>query len=336
MPVDLLLDFGALRLRQFVQDRLAHHADTRDPRGCWKSTNSLNPEGYCSIRKFTNAQQQQRQAGNFQGPAGGTSIYLHRVAYTAHHGQNPPPGLQVSHLCDEPSCFNVQHLVVETGLRNRERKFCRGVISCPHHGYPAVVDFCTHTPKCMKPLPTPQQYTCCLQQHITSSGAASSVSNAQALSTNAAEALLSEDFSDRIDNHLMVEPSSSGRAVDGDTGEELPSLEELDVTVISSDTNIPSSSPAVTGSRRTASEAGLDEQPYTPRSRSDPSEVRTHVSNSISSPSELRASSSGETDSDTTPRQQEQEDMGQNSSGSEFAPTQAPENLSGSEGSSDS
>jgi hypothetical protein len=49
----------------------------------------------------------------------------------------------------------------ESGPTNADRKWCRGVIICPHHNH-ALIDLCA--PKCIKdPFPL-DQFDCCLPQ----------------------------------------------------------------------------------------------------------------------------------------------------------------------------
>ncbi|MCX7335493.1 MAG: HNH endonuclease signature motif containing protein [Hyphomicrobiales bacterium] len=50
-------------------------------------------------------------------------IYVHRVVFAAHHGEDPTwgSGLELSHLCGVPACVNVAHLVVEPHAANMGR-----------------------------------------------------------------------------------------------------------------------------------------------------------------------------------------------------------------------
>jgi hypothetical protein len=67
---------------------------------------------------------------------------VHRLSYTLTYGP-VPDGLQVLHRCDNPGCFNPEHLEVGSQSKNmrdaydRRRKVarCTGVTHCKH-GHP--------------------------------------------------------------------------------------------------------------------------------------------------------------------------------------------------------
>jgi hypothetical protein len=50
-------------------------------------------------------------------------VYAHRVIHQLHHGTAPTQtdGVEISHLCGNPSCVEVEHLVVESHAANMAR-----------------------------------------------------------------------------------------------------------------------------------------------------------------------------------------------------------------------
>ena len=81
-------------------------------------------------------------------------FYIHHLALIAagRVGELKGSPYQVSHLCHQPTCFNPEHLVVETREENLARNRCIGWtwLTCP---CPCGVKFnpCTHIPKCILP-----------------------------------------------------------------------------------------------------------------------------------------------------------------------------------------
>lgn len=49
----------------------------------------------------------------------GKTVYVHRLAYQEVHGEIPK-GLVIRHTCDNPSCYNVEHLIVGTQRQNMQ------------------------------------------------------------------------------------------------------------------------------------------------------------------------------------------------------------------------
>ena len=200
----MVTNFGMARCQQFIQDELnnleTHHIDLI--RGCWITTHSLTHEGYARRSKLTNQALQRREDGLPPIGREHVTVYLHKIAYTSVHGQNIPAGLQSSHLCDNPNCFNPDHIIAETGIENRARRFCNGVIRCPHHNYSIVLDLCDHQPQCMKAPPAPDRFNCCLQEPPIASDPPPMFTASQTLANH----ILSQDFSDL--------PGSSGEEGD--------------------------------------------------------------------------------------------------------------------------
>lgn len=77
---------------------------------CWMWTGSLNGRGYGKIG-----------LGSRHLGVG----YAHRVSYEINVG-DVPPGLQVCHRCDRPSCVRPSHLFVGTALENTQDCVAKG------------------------------------------------------------------------------------------------------------------------------------------------------------------------------------------------------------------
>ena len=87
------------------------------------------------------------------------TFYVHHLAWYVAGNSMPKPRLEhLSHLCSNPACCNVNHLVVETPEANNSRKNCGFEVSCPccKHTFAP----CDHDPKCVprkrKTLSTPE------------------------------------------------------------------------------------------------------------------------------------------------------------------------------------
>lgn len=95
---------------------------------CWIWTGAKDPEGYGRV--------------NFNGHA--NSELAHRVAYREFVGPIPE-GLELDHLCRNPSCINPKHLEPVTksinakrgltGKHLRDNRYGRSKSHCPH-GHP--------------------------------------------------------------------------------------------------------------------------------------------------------------------------------------------------------
>jgi Zinc-binding loop region of homing endonuclease len=91
------------------------------------------------------------------GRSAQTAFLLHRVAFLKANGHDAHG--HVSHLCNNPRCFNPDHLVDETPQANNSRKGCPGPIICSVHNH-LVVDLCHHYPRCIRP--ECEDVNCCL------------------------------------------------------------------------------------------------------------------------------------------------------------------------------
>lgn len=80
---------------------------------------------------------------------GERTFYIHQLAWYSNGYQVPDDSnrMQLSHLCSDPRCFNVKHLVLETPKENNSRKNCTGVAECPNCSHAFTV--CKHRPKCI-------------------------------------------------------------------------------------------------------------------------------------------------------------------------------------------
>ena len=85
---------------------LAKVATNDDPGQCWYWQAGKHGDGYGGLLYS------------------GESQRAHRVAYTLAHGQIPP-GLDVLHSCDNPTCCNPSHLTAGTRAQNMADKVAR-------------------------------------------------------------------------------------------------------------------------------------------------------------------------------------------------------------------
>jgi DNA-binding XRE family transcriptional regulator len=54
-----------------------------------------------------------------------TDFHLHRYLYSKSHGEIPE-GMVIMHTCDEPSCINMDHLILGTQKDNMDDKIKKG------------------------------------------------------------------------------------------------------------------------------------------------------------------------------------------------------------------
>jgi hypothetical protein len=99
--------------------------------GCWEWTGRVHAWGYGVMWFF------------------GKDQLVHRVAAHLYRGFDLNSGLQVLHTCDNPPCFNPEHLFSGTNLDNRRDCYAKGrgwqnkVTQCPkghlYSGYNVMV-----------------------------------------------------------------------------------------------------------------------------------------------------------------------------------------------------
>lgn len=80
-----------------LKDRLLNKRNITD-NGCWEFTGYLNNKGYGEIGKGTRAE---------------GLMLAHRASYEVHVGPIPD-GMIIMHTCDNPKCFNPEHLQLGT------------------------------------------------------------------------------------------------------------------------------------------------------------------------------------------------------------------------------
>lgn len=145
------VELGQARAQAIVAEK-ARTACARNALGCMEFTGSLNTSGYGQVYTKKNSNM------HLTGRGVQTAFLLHTVAYLAKNGTAPMA--HCSHLCDNPKCFNDEHLVDESAIHNNARKGCWGDILCPTHGHP-IVQFCSHSPKCIRQPMTGEKVMCC-------------------------------------------------------------------------------------------------------------------------------------------------------------------------------
>lgn len=70
--------------------------------GFWLWLGAVDAKGYGHVRSYEHLGQQR----------------AHRLSYLEHHG-SIPPGMQVCHKCDQPSCVNPDHLWLGSNQENQ-------------------------------------------------------------------------------------------------------------------------------------------------------------------------------------------------------------------------
>lgn len=124
----------------FAKKQLAKLTKTAtvNNRGCFIPSRKPREDGYV---RFTVTQDQRKKLG-IPG-VGELSYYIHQLAFYCKHGTVPTRNeTHISHLCDDPRCFNAEDLVEEDPAYNNSRKNCRAC--CPWCGK----NPCPHIPQC--------------------------------------------------------------------------------------------------------------------------------------------------------------------------------------------
>ena len=152
--IDLEVELGLERAREVLSAKSTDQHRSITALGCWEYRGSVNTSNYPQVYLKRNSNL------HLTGRAVQTAFPLHGIAIYAATG-NFSSTLQVSHLCDNTRCFNPAHLVYESAAVNNSRKGCWGDICCPDHGH-VIVQFCAHSPKCVRPQLVADQVVCCL------------------------------------------------------------------------------------------------------------------------------------------------------------------------------
>lgn len=159
--IDLLLEVGVQRGSALIASKRAEPTTTTNSVGCWLFGGSCNTDGYGQIYVKKNSQLHQT------GRSAQTAVLIHKVSWMAVNGQNCPVGYHISHLCDNRSCFNPDHLCAELPAVNNSRKGCPGEITCSVHHH-VIVNLCTHSPLCIRS--ERDDIYCCLTMKESSPG----------------------------------------------------------------------------------------------------------------------------------------------------------------------
>ena len=78
---------------------------------CWHSDLKPHKSGYTCIKV---------------GGKHGTMASMHRIAWEAHNAEPIPEGMVIMHTCDNPRCFNPEHLQLGTQSDNMRDCVAKG------------------------------------------------------------------------------------------------------------------------------------------------------------------------------------------------------------------
>lgn len=123
LKIDYSKEVGVERASSIVQEK--KKLATINVKGCWLYNGSSNTDGYAQVFVKPNS------LLHAKGRSAQKAFLLHVISYLAAN-RELPAGHHVSHLCGSRSCFNPEHLVAESALKNNARKGCPGSLSC--HG----------------------------------------------------------------------------------------------------------------------------------------------------------------------------------------------------------
>ena len=105
-----------------VEERIERHIQRIPIAGCWIWTGGSDNAGYGRIY------------------VGGEMKLSHRVSYELHQGRPIATGLDLDHLCRNPSCVNPHHLEEVT----RKENIDRGILAEVHRKRYAARTKCVH------------------------------------------------------------------------------------------------------------------------------------------------------------------------------------------------
>ena len=101
-----------------IIEKIERHALDLIDGECWENDYASPRQGYKRI-----------------GRAGERRRYfIHRIAWEAHNAEPIPEGMVVLHTCDNPGCFNPEHLRIGTQAENIQDSVAKGrhsSLNCP-------------------------------------------------------------------------------------------------------------------------------------------------------------------------------------------------------------
>ena len=97
--------------RRNIIERIERYALEMRDGECWLSSKKPHKTGYTCIGS---------------GGNNCSTLLMHRVAWEAHNAEPIPEGMVLMHTCDNPACFNPEHLVLGTQKDNIVRRYGKG------------------------------------------------------------------------------------------------------------------------------------------------------------------------------------------------------------------
>lgn len=131
-----------------LQSEVPRHFDEWKKWECRVSTYKPSKDnGYCQISMNSPLINKLADVGvdTSSLKTGTKYMVLHKLVALAYHGENNED--DVSHLCLNPRCSNVDHLVWEPSVVNQARKNCSRWRILPMSN--TLLDVCPHEPKCI-------------------------------------------------------------------------------------------------------------------------------------------------------------------------------------------